>query len=180
MNIDKRLIQQQWAHVSQAAIAWSIVILFTAQLWFGLTFLHGLLNPLLDGVHRTYDDKMQRKMGKDYELLHFVQENTPRGCSNPANFDHAMQTPDPQDQHVVEAFPPYTAQKSFANGVGLGSSVRRFQDFNRCPRRCCPDSESKNAALFQTGSPRAVVVRPRHPWDERKRQSERFAVKLVQ
>jgi hypothetical protein len=45
-------------------------------------------------------------------------------------FDHPIQMFLSQDQHVIKALPPYAPQEPFADRVGFGCAVRRFQDFN--------------------------------------------------
>ncbi len=63
-------------------------------------------------------------------------------------FEDTLELSFMKDQQVVQAFLPYTPQEALTDGIGSGSTIRRFEYLHAA--RCCHSSEieSKLATII--------------------------------
>jgi hypothetical protein len=61
-------------------IGWGVVGLFVAQILVALPWFVSSLAPLVENPNRSYDEKMRIKWGDYYDLVQFIQKETPNNA----------------------------------------------------------------------------------------------------
>ncbi len=62
-------------------LACLVALFFLAQLFVSLAAMAQSIAPIAQNSNRSYDDKMRLQLGEYYDLLKFVQDQTPRDAA---------------------------------------------------------------------------------------------------
>lgn len=66
---------------ARTILSWLVALYFLAQLFVSFLAIKQGVTPLVEAPDRAYEDKMRLQLGGYYDLLKFVQEQTPRNAT---------------------------------------------------------------------------------------------------